>query len=336
VEADRRDLWADDRLAFFTDVLTLEDDRSYGASLDPWQVEDFRLLDERLHCWWERPRGHSKTGDAGAAALHHLLTVPSARVYVAAADRDQAALTYDSLREFVQRSPLLRQTFALGKWRVDVASIGSVLEVLAADSAGSWGKRPTLVIIDELSRWRGSDAEELLYSLHSSLGKRAGARMLVCTTAGNDTDSLAWQFRAAIMDDPAWAFSRRPQCASWISPEFLAEQKRTLPDIVYRQVHANEWTEGGIDPFVTPERWDNCATFIPTLDVTPDASLVLGLDIGLRHDYTALVAVSRDPERPADSVVVRETRLWQPPAGGCRLCGGARDPALAAAGRGRG
>ena len=124
--------WRTDGLSFLTDVLTLPDGRSYGASLDGWQREDFAAaFSTGKHLWLERPRAHSKTMDAAAFALHHLLSAQGRRVYFAAVDRDQSALAHDSIQSFVQRSPLLREALKVDRFRVTACSTDSTLEVLA-------------------------------------------------------------------------------------------------------------------------------------------------------------------------------------------------------------
>lgn len=323
---DKLALWRHNMLAFFTDVLTHPDGRSYGANLNAWQREDFEAVSRGAQCtscnvWWERPRGHSKTMDSAALALHHLLTTPGARAYFCASDRDQAALAYDSLRGFVQRSRLLAGAFKLGRWEVVAPSTDAKLEVLSSDAPSSWGLRPSLVVADELQAWRGDAGDEFFYSLYSALGKVPDARMLVGTTAGWDRESLCWKLRELAKDDEAWVFSRRGQCASWITAEFLDEQKRLLPDTVYRQLHLNEWSEGE-GSLLPIEVWDRCfdAELRP---LQPDlmlgdekVPLVVGLDAGVKHDCFAAVAVSRHPRMPDVGVAIRATRLWEPPKGG--------------------
>lgn len=298
--------WRRDGLAFLGDLLTLPDGRSYGAALDDWQREDFgAAFGSSKHLWWERPRGHSKTMDAGGFALHHLLSAPGRRAYFAAVDRDQAALAHDSLRGFIQRSPLLRAALKVDRWRVTAPSTGAALEVLSADAASSWGLRPSLVVCDELSMWRGDAAQEFFYSLYSALGKVPDARMLIATTAGWDRTSLCWKLREQLQGDPAWAFSRIGQCASWVSPDFLEQQRRILPEHVYRRLHANEWTEAGgayltyaeVEGIFGVERVLSCQ----------EGSHYLGLDIGLSGDATAACVLHRE----GDAVLVHDLATWQ-------------------------
>ena len=308
---ERASLWRADGLAFLADVLTLPDnDRSYGHSLDGWQRADFgaAFAESAKHLWWERPRAHSKTMDAAALALHHLLATPGGRAYFAAVDKEQASLAFDSLRLFVLRSPLLRGSLTLGRWRVAAESTDSVLEVLSADAASSWGLRPSLLVLDELQAWRGEAAEEFFHALYSSLGKVKGARMIVATTAGWNRTSLCWKLRQQVESDPAWIFSRRGQCASWVLPDFLEQQRRLLPEHVYRRLHLNEWTEAG-GAYLTYQEVEGI--FSPLLSQERECNVgdhFLGVDVGLSGDATALVVVHRHDDATVD---VHDVATWR-------------------------
>ena len=295
----------------FLDLLTHEDGRSYGRNLDPWQREDLLAWFEakQLYQWWERPRGHSKTQDAAAVSLVELvLGRPGSRIYFAATDQEQAGIAFDSLKGFVNRSPVLSQAVELLSWQAVVPETDSTLTVLPADAPGSWGKRPALIVIDELEAWRGNRAEEFFYALITALGKVPGARLLIASTAGWDRNSIAWKLREKVQNDPAWRFSRRGQVASWITREFLESQRRILPEHVYRMLHLNEWTEAG-GAFLTYAEVQSI--FDP--DLRPRASCdrdlhVIGLDVGLSHDQTVACVVHVEQD---GTVTVDAFQTWQ-------------------------
>ena len=306
IAADRIARWRMAGLSFLTDVLTLPDGRSYGASLDSWQRQDFAAaFGANKHIWWERPRGHSKTMDGGAFALHHMLSGVGRRVYLGATDRDQAALAHDSLRGFIQRSGLLQASLKVDRWKITARSTDSTLEVLAADAASSWGLRPSLVIADELSQWRGDAAEELFYALYSALGKVPGAQMVIATTAGWDRASLCWKLRERVRDDPAWVFSRIGQCASWVSPDFLEQQRRLLPEHVFRRLHLNEWTEAG-GAYLTYAEVEGIFDGERVLECREGRHFI-GLDIGLSGDATAACVL----HLARDGLTVHDFATWQ-------------------------
>jgi phage terminase large subunit-like protein len=279
----------EERMGFVERVLLAPDGTPLGERLDDWQRQDLAAATAGdRHVWWERPRTHSKTEDAAAVALTDLvLGPPGQRIPLAATDTDQAALVLDSLRQFVARSPLLSGSLRVLRREVVYDSRDSSVEVLPADSAGSWGWRPSLVVCDELSQWRTPAHEDFFWSLWSALGKVKGARILVCLTAHWDRTGLAWRVRKQVRRDPRWAFSRRAQCASWIRPEFLDEQRRLLPDHLFRMLHLNEWTQVG-GSFFTWQEIDGIFTGAPARG---DGPVAVGVDLGLTRDRTAVAVV---------------------------------------------
>jgi phage terminase large subunit-like protein len=282
---------------------------SLAQRLDPWQREDFdaALLTDR-HQWWERPRGHSKTEDSGLVALVQVLVgPPGQRIFFAATDQDQAALAFDTLRGFVRRSPALQGRLRVLRREVVHEAMDSTVAVLASDADSSWGLRPSRLFCDELSRWRTDAHKEFFWSLWSSLGKVHDARIVVATTAHWDRTGLCWQLREKVEHDPAWHFSVRGQCASWISPEFLEEQRRLLPAHLYEMLHENRWTTVGAE-FLT---WDEIeAVFDPNhveqRGPVPSGRYWFGLDLATAKDRTALAVVRAD----GDTAVIDSLALW--------------------------
>jgi Phage Terminase len=246
------DRWRANRMEFRKHAIILEDGRPFGEAMDDWQEADFRALDSGRyrHAYWERPRGHGKTFDVGTEALAELvLGQPGGRLYAAAADADQGRLLTDDVIGKVRRSPLLSSLVKITKDEITATHTGTTLVVLPADIPGRWGLRPDWVACDEITEWR---RREFWDALWSATGKRPRCRMHCIATAGWDKASLAWEVRGIAESEEDWHFSSRGQCASWISPAWLAQQKRTLPEHVYRRLHENEWVEG-VGAFLTEQ-----------------------------------------------------------------------------------
>ena len=83
--------------------------------------------------------------------------------------------------------------------------------------------------------------------------------MLVISTAGWDRTSIAWEVRTIAETEPDWYFSARGQCASWISPAWLAQQRRSLPAHVYERLHESRWVEG-VGAYLTAAEVDRIFT----------------------------------------------------------------------------
>ena len=97
-------------------TVRVEDGRRWiDAAHDFQRADVLAVLEdrERPYHWISRPRGGSKTTDAGALALAWLLTgEPGARYYAAAGDRDQARLLLDAVERFIRLTPEARRSCA--------------------------------------------------------------------------------------------------------------------------------------------------------------------------------------------------------------------------------
>ena len=252
---DKLKRWKKDRMAFRKEVIILEDGKPFGESIEPWQEEDFAELDkkETQHAYFERPRGHSKTGDLGTEAVTELvLGPPNQRLYCCAADEDQAKLLFQDVKEKFARSPLLRNSLKITAKELTMKATGSKLRVLAADAPSAYGLRPDLIMVDELAEWtkRG-----LWDSLWSATGKRPNCRMLVISSAGWDKTSICWEVREIAENEADWYLKPRGQCASWIKKSWLEQQRRTLPAHVFARLHESRWVDG-VGAFLTSEEVD--------------------------------------------------------------------------------
>ena len=290
--------------------IILEDGQRLGDVMDPWQRQDFERLDDPAirHCFFERPRGHSKTSDIGTEAVVELIAGrPNQRLYCFAADEDQARLVYDDVAgklvrgDYVQaaRGPLEAGKVRILKNEIH-SSTGSILKVMAADVSSSWGLKPDWIACDELVEWR---YEALWQSLWSATGKRPRSRALIISMAGFDKSHFAWKVREDAQRERDWYFSRQPQCASWIDPAWLAQQERTLPAHVFARLHKCLWVDG-VGAYLTAAEVDAIfSTDIP--DGT--GNVALGVDIGVTKDKSVIAAVKNVKAGP---LVVLGLETW--------------------------
>jgi len=289
--------------------LVLEDARGWGKAAAPFQREDAAAVlqgiapgDRRMH-WLGRPRGGSKTTDAGGMALVVLLTQapPRSTSHAFARDREQAGLLLDALRGLAERSGLA-PLLDFGAWSVTVKATGARLLIESADAASALGARPYLVIVDELAAWPSThEARSLWQSIVSGLPKRRDSRLIVITTAGSP-GSMAAGILAGAHASPRWRVSDYVGELPWADQEDLAEQRRLLPESVYLRLHENRWTSAE-DRLVSAADLAACVTLDGPLDPVAGRRYVIGLDAGLKNDRTVL-SVCRS-ERSSDGGAAR-------------------------------
>ena len=290
-----------------------------GISLEPFQRRVVAELFAHRELLVLVPRGNGKTSLAAALALYHLLTTPQPAVYVAAAGRDQARLTFEIARRMVGAHPELDR-HVRPRWNELRAGEG-FLRVLSSDAPRAHGLGPTLAIVDELHAHRSPD---LYVALKTALGKRPGARLLTISTAGYDVESVLGKLRAralslpglerdgtltaahdpqasfamlewacppgADLSDPAAVKAANP--ASFVTEGFLAEQIASpgLHPLEFARYHAGTWTESA-DLWLPHGAWEACAGEVV---FDPGERVYLGVDIGGERAASAIVGVTAD------------------------------------------
>jgi phage terminase large subunit-like protein len=243
-------------------------------------------------------------------AVHHLVTVPKAAIYVAAASRDQASIIYQYARDFATH-PSVAERIVVRHLELRGPG-GAFLRVLASDAPKLHGLTPSLAIVDELHAFR--DAEVYL-ALRTAMLKRPGSRLITISTAGQGVESPLGRLRARALALPQvrrqgpltdargeslrmldWAVPedgdvddmrqvKRANPASWITTDLLREQREAVPDLAFRRYHCGQWTqrEGS---WLPPGVWQ---ASVGEPRFAQGEPIYLALDVGGSRADTALV-----------------------------------------------
>lgn len=302
-------------------IRRLDGDRPLADSECRWQTADFVALDASWEAvvtgggvgvggvvreddsrtavrraWLERPRGHSKTSDMAVMVAWALVAGDTPITGLAAAvDRDQAGLLRRAVGRLVDAN-----RDRLGELKVTEKGVrnrvtGSELHVISSDAASSYGELVDFVLCDELCHWVKPD---LWHSLLSTAAKRAHCLLVVLTNAGVGT-GWQWQARELARTSAAWHFSSLTGSqAPWIASHVLDEQKRMLPEAVYRRLWLNEWQQSDGE-FVTLDEAEACRdeTLEEVSRGTIGTQYVAAIDYGEKWDYTAAVIAHHDGQR---------------------------------------
>jgi phage terminase large subunit-like protein len=312
----------DPRTQFVLDEIVLPTGKRVGESIDGdgWVVDRFlepvfetnrKGLPRFPLVYLEMARGSWKSGGVAACATAEAVLHPGTDIVIVAADADQARIDLTNLDAYVRANPRLGALFK-SRDRGDTRHVegGSRIRVISADVPGAWGLGGTharfRVYCEELSEWRD---ETLWGALASATGKAPDAQIVVCSNAGFAKDR-SWQFRVReTARKERWGYLYAPKGthASWISPEWVAQQRALLPPLVFERVILNRWTAQSGD-FVTREQWRACVD--PGLRPQPRGGASrhhAGLDLGLTRDRTAFAVVHVDGEH----VVLDELLVWE-------------------------
>jgi phage terminase large subunit-like protein len=273
--------------------LVLEDGRTWGDTAAGFQWRATQtILDSSAapYMWDSRPRGGSKTTDAAGWCVVSMLETlrPGSRLYAFASDKDQGRLLVEALAGLVARTPALQTALQVDAYRVVAKRSGCVLEVLPADVASAYGLRPAFVIADEVCQWpTGAGSRGLWEAVWSAMPKVPGSRLACITTSG---DPAHWT-KKAIFDpacrSPRWSVFETPGPLPWVSADVLAEQRASLTDSSYARLHLNQWAASE-DRLVDPETLAEAVVLRGPLDPSPGVTYRVGVDLGLRHDRTAI------------------------------------------------
>ena len=302
--------------------LVIEDGRRWGDAARDFQLDDAREVlnpaSKTPYSFLTRGRGGAKTSDLAGIALAVMLSQapPGARLYAAAADRDQARLLVDSIQGYAARTPELSGALIVDSYRVTANRRSVQLEVLAADAPGAWGLRPYFLVVDEIAQWTTTDSPKRLWEATSSaVAKSDVARLVVLTSAG---DPAHWSRKVLdhALTSPLWRVHEVPGPVPWLAPARLEEQRQRLPESSYRRLFLNEWTASE-DRLATPADLAACVVLDGPLEPEPGRSYLISLDLGLKNDRTvAIVAHSKDEKRVTDEpqlplVIVDRLQVWQ-------------------------
>jgi phage terminase large subunit-like protein len=317
-----RTWWRDEYQAFAPSLALLSqlvidnDGRRWGDVAHPQQWDDALAVlnpksTTRYH-FLTRARGWSKTTDLAAIVLVIMLTQahPGDRLDVVAADRDQGALLINAINRFVVRTPGLAGMLNISRYKV-TAPGDVVLEALPADPAGSYGRQPALLIVDELAQWPDTpSARERWLANYTGMHKAPDARLVVLTTAG-DPAHFSHPIRERADASPMWRLHEIHGPSPWTDAAYLDEQHASLTEASWRRFYLNEWIAGD-DRFTTLEDVTACVRHTGPLQPIPGIKYVIGVDLGWKNDRTAVAVAHLEPTTTpgTPTVVIDRLDVW--------------------------
>lgn len=278
------------------------------------------------------PRKAGKTTLAAGLALYATFCdgEPGAQVVNAAADREQAALCFDTAKQMIQAEPELAVRSEVYRRSVVIPETGSSYRVLSSDAHTKHGLSCSYIGADELHCWPGRD---LWDTLVTSTGARRQPLVVVTTTAGYDRHSLCyelWDYARKVRDgiipddaflpvifeagedddwkDPAVWSRVHPGYGVTISHDYFAAecakaQATPAYENSFRRLLLNQWTEQD-SRWLAMDAWDACKGELPDL---AHADAWAGLDLASTTDLSAFVLAI-----PKGDKLVLVPHFWLP------------------------
>lgn len=286
------------------------------------------------------PKGSGKTplGAGVGLALAFIDGEAGAEVYSAAADREQAAIAFDTARYMVEANQDLAQRATVLRRAIEVPGTHSYYKVLSADVKSKHGPNIHGLIFDE---FHAQPDRELYETLYRGTVKRRQPVILMITTAGFDDESICaeeWDYAKRVIVNPAMDETYLPiifeatKDDDWQDPDVwkrvnpgygvtvkadalaaeataAANEPRKLNDFL--RFHLNRWVNQAVSWFPV-DWWDACP------DRQGDAALRAlpvfgGIDMAQKNDLASLVLVFPSPiETTVDVELVGTDEQNQP------------------------
>ena len=277
---------------------------------------------------------------AAAIALYMLFAdnEPSAEVYGAACDRQQASIVFDVAKQMVQMSPALhkRSKIAAANKRIVNYSNAGFYQVLSAETGTKHGFNVSGLVFDEIH----SQPNRKLYDVltKGSGDAREQPLFFVITTAGTDKNSICYELHAKALDikagrkkdntfypvvyglteeddwnDEANWYRANPSLGHTISIDRVREAYKSAlenpaEENVFKQLRLNIWTSATV--CWIPEHIYNRGNLSIDMDSLHGRECYGGLDLSSTTDITAFVLVF--PPRTEEEKYILLPFFWLP------------------------
>lgn len=276
-----------------------------------------------------RKNGKSLLG-SGIALYGLFAGEPGAEVYSAAGDRQQARIVFNEVKQQILGNPLLANECKVYRDAIEVPRFGSVYRVLSSDGKLAQGLNPSTVIFDELHVQPNA---ELYDALTLGSGARQEPMVVGITTPGYDLDSLCGQLyqygkkvSSGEVDDPSFGFfcweadqdcdiydreqwrKANPNLNEGLLDEADMESAaKQTSEMAFRRYRLSQWVRSQ-ESWLPAGAWDQGVSTERLIDGEPTW---LGVDMALKHDSIAIVAVQK-----RDDKYVTSAKIWHPESSG--------------------
>lgn len=275
----------------------------------------------------EIPKKNGKSDFAAAIALYLLLGdgEPSAEVYGAACDRDQAAIVYDVAAQMVNQSPALSKRLKVrdSVKRIIYPQTNSFYRVLSSEVKSKHGFNTHGVVFDELHAQPNRELWDVL--TEGAGAARRQPLFVAITTAGIDRNSICWElherarkilngivkpeddptFYPVIFgppdDDNEWDWTDEenwkavnPSLGKTIQIEDMRDDfkqavQRVEKENLFKQLRLNIWVKQSVR-WIKLSDWDKCVGNVD-IEELKNRDCYSALDLSSSNDLTALVHI---------------------------------------------
>ena len=282
--------------------------------------------------------GKSELAAAVTLYLLYADNEPSAEVYGAAADRQQASIVFDVAKQMVEMSPALMKRSKLMGATKRIVNYGNAgyYQVLSAEVGGKHGFSVSGLVFDEIHTQPNRQLYDVLTK--GSSDARQNPLHFIITTAGNDRHSIAYELHTkavdilegrrvdptfypvvyGLKDDEDWEdeanwYKVNPSLGYTVDIERLRDAYREAKqnpadEITFKWLRCNMWVSSTV-------AWIPDAIYMRgnepiDMDALAGRDCYAGLDLSSTGDITALVLIF--PPRDEEEKYVLLPYFWIP------------------------
>ena len=299
-------------------------------------------VDSPSHCYLAgRTMVKTHNSELAATIALYLLYAdnePSAEVYGAACDRNQASIVFDVARQMVEMSPALMRRSKIrtaGKRIINYRNAG-FYQVLSAETGTKHGLNVSGLVFDEIHAQPNRKLYDVLTK--GSGDAREQPLFFIITTAGNDKNSICYELHTKALDlmagrkkestfypvvygleheedwtDEANWYKANPSLGHTIQIDRVREAYRNAvenpaEENVFKQLRLNIWTSASIRWI--PEQVYDKGNLPMDRDALRGRLCYGGLDLSSTSDITALVLAF--PPRTEEEKYILLPFFWLP------------------------
>ncbi|MCH7396571.1 terminase large subunit [Belliella sp. DSM 107340] len=261
------------------------------------------------------PRKNGKTVFASAVSLYVLLldNEEFGQCYFAAADKEQARLSFDIVKAIIDKQPKFDKVLKIYLNSIKYQKTNSFFKVISSEAKTKHGFNTHFALIDEL---HAHPNDELYQVLTTSIGARIQPIIFTITTAGTNRNHICYELytyskkiiEGVIEDDTFLPFIfegnpelpiddidnlklANPSLGYGVTLDYLLNACNKAKNIptqysAFRQLHLNIW-EDNIHSFIKTKNWNDCKVEYTNNDLLGD-ECYLSYDLSSNKDLTSI------------------------------------------------
>ena len=320
--------FASDPAAFQAEIVipSAHGPQRFGDCMADFQRERFAGINDALlsiangtkpdigRHFWEATKGASKDSDLAVCLLWMLaFTRRPLTCQCGAADRDQADEMRKCCTNILRLNPWIDARVKILSWKIVCKATNSETEILSADTAGSHGARPDVLILNELSH---VTKQEFAENLMDNATKVPQGLAVIATNAGfQNTWQEQWRTIAETSD--RWLMNVFDRPSPWLEDAEIEEAKRRNSRSRWLRLFYGVWPSGLGDAI---DEADIDAAFRddlqPMTGREPGYTWCGGIDLGVKRDASALIVlgVGKHDTPFWGKIRLAHHRVWKPTA----------------------